>query len=145
MITSLYSHEKTKVTKAIANLKWSIMALEKITPRTAKIETELKKSKAIEKQLIEASRDPAFIKNLMEKSLKQTYAKSINYTKTQQAKRGKRRTWKGLTRPEIAKRNSEIKRAWKRTKLSESSFAKNQSKKRNLSVTQIKKIIRLSE
>ncbi len=92
------------------------------------------------------------MKNLVEKSLKEDHIKSKNYTETQKAKREKRQTWKGLTAEERTERNKKIIRAWKKSKLRLHSFAiieskkRNlQSKKQNLSVTQIKKIIRLSE
>jgi len=64
------------------------------------------------------------MKNLTEKSLEQTFIKSNNYSKTQKTKRGKRRTWKGLTKEQIKNRNKKIIAAWGKTKLSENSFAK---------------------
>jgi len=145
LTTDLFSHEKCKIYTTIADLKRSINILSNIEPRTKKIESALKESKDLEKKLREAVKNPDFIKNLTEKSLKQTFTKSKNYTTTQKNKRAKRRTWKGKTKEQITNRNKKIITAWKKSKLSENSFAKRQSGIHDLSVTQIKNIIKLSE
>ena len=145
MIVDIYAHQRAEVNRANFNLKQSIAKLEAIIPRTPEIEAELCKSKEIEKQLCEAAKDSGFIKNLTEQSLKQTYIKSKNYTEEQQAKRAKRQTWKGLTPLERAKRNKEIIVAWKNSKLKKHNFARIQSEKRKLSISQIKNIIEHSK
>lgn len=145
LTTDLLSHEAGKIYTTIANLKRSIKILSNIEPRTKKIESALEESKDLEKKLREAVKNPDFIKNLTEKSLEQTFIKSNNYSKTQKNKRAKRRTWKGLTKEQIKNRNKKIIGAWKKTKLPENSFANRQSKIHDLSVTQIKNIIKLSQ
>ncbi len=67
------------------------------------------------------------------------------YQERQKGIRGKRQTWKGLTKEQIAMRNKKIIAAWQTSKLLENSFAERQAKKHNLSITQIKNIIRHSK
>lgn len=60
----------------------------------------------------------------------------------QRTNRAKKKTHKGLTKTEIEFRNEKIISAWKKSKLTEHSFAERQAKIHNISVTQIKNILK---
>ncbi len=69
----------------------------------------------------------------------------VKHGKIQAVKRKNRITWKGLNPTERSERNKNIITAWKKTKLTLNSFAKKQSEKYGVSITQVKKIISLSK
>ena len=144
MVASLHTHERGKVYRAIYNLKRSIAQLEKFTPRTPLIDAKITECKELEKQLLAAAKDPTFINKLVDSSLKKTMTVIDGFQESQKIKRDQRRTWGGLTRADIARRNEEIRKAWKVSKLTQHNFAGIQSKKYGLSITQIKKIIKHS-
>jgi len=141
MLKSLFTHERGKVYRVIAELKRSIRELEAISPRIPKIEAALKESKDLEQQLLKASKDPGFIKNLMNKSLIETKTKADTFSNKQKEVRNKRKTWKGLSPAEREERNQKIKEHFKKSKLTLNSFAKKHSKKYDLSVRHIRTII----
>jgi hypothetical protein len=64
-----------------------------------------------------------------------------DYGETQTRKRDKRRTWGGLTKENLKKRNQEIKEHFQKSKLTPNSFAKKHSKKYKLSIRQISNIL----
>jgi len=137
-----YTHEWCNVVKVIYNLKQSIIQLEAINPRTPKVEALLKENKELEQRLREAIQNPQFIKNLTEARLKETIIKAKTFSSSQSKRREKRNRWKGKTAQERAIRNQEIITDWKKSKLTLNSFAERQAKKHDLSITQVKNIIK---
>ena len=142
MIESLFLHERGKVYRAIADLKRSIKQHEAITPRTAKIEAALTESIELEKKLRLAAKDPVFLRNLVDSSLKSFVVVAEGFQESQKEKRKKRDVYKGLNKEQRDRRNKKIRAAWQKSKLSKNSFANREAKKHDLSVSQIKNIIK---
>jgi hypothetical protein len=63
-------------------------------------------------------------------------------SKKQKSNQARRKTWRGKTKQKIANRDKKIREEWKISKLSEHGFAQKQAKEHNISVTQVKNIIR---
>ena len=148
MLKSLLIHEKSRVTRAIYDLKRSITALEEIKPRTPKIEAALNESKQLEQQLCEASENPKFIKNLIENSLREMKAKADILSKTQSKRSSKPRKTGGITPQERDERNQKIrehfKKASKNGHISLHGFAEKHADKYCLKPTRLKQIIKSS-
>lgn len=149
MLQSLLIHEKGRVTRAIYNLKRSIKTLEAISPRTPKIEAALKESKKLESQLLDASEDPAFIRNLVENLLMENKTKADSFTNTQSKRASKQRTSGSMTPKERVVRNNSIRADYAKSTLKLNAFALHHAKKgtyekgngKKLSKSGIKKVI----
>jgi len=150
MLKSLYIHERGKVYRIIANLKRSIAALEAISPRTKKIEIELKEAKDLEERLLKASKDPAFIKNLIDNSLIDSMTKAVTFSNTQSQKGQKKRARNGLTPSKRKARNTRIRVDYEKSRLNSTAFALRCAKNctyekgngKYLSASGIKKVLR---
>lgn len=149
MLESLYTHERCNLYRLIANLKKAIAELEAISPRTPKIEAELKKSKDIEQQLLKASKDPGFIKNLMNKSLMEIKTKAETLSNSQSKRASKPRKTRNMTPEERDTRNANIRADYAKSKLELTAFAIHHEKNgtyekgngKKLSASGIKKVI----
>ena len=140
---------KTGVGKAYEmkkEIQGQIEKLEAVSPRTPEIEASLENlnnqvlqlSHAISTYRVQRFLAPAF----------EWKEHAEKHSQTQRKKRGKRRTWRGLTREQMSFRNQKMiehfKEASKNRHIKLNSFAIKHSNKYSLKPTQIRQIIKSS-
>jgi len=79
------------------------------SPRLRKrLEAKIEELRNLEVELKKAVKDPDFVRRLEQSAVREAMERSEKHSKTQQRKRGKRQTWRGMTRDQLSERNQKI-------------------------------------
>lgn len=127
-LDDLMWRETGRAYRAILGLYQNRKKLETF-PRTPKIDAKIEELRNLELKLKKAMANRDFKNRLFEGAVLRSMESAEKHGQEQQRKRGKRQTWKGLTREQLSSRDQNIIEHFRKTHLSKNNFSNKYAKK----------------
>lgn len=133
-LNDFFYHEDANVSRTIFAVYQHIAKLEDL-PWNPKIEAEIKECRDI---ILNLKRNRY---NIIEKRMAESMKVAKKYSRDQGQKRGKRQTWKGLTREQLSSRDQSIIEHFRKTGLTKNNYSNKYAKKYALKPTTVRHIL----